>query len=504
MQLHQDILKEIQIRALPTSYNVRNPHQLGCTRAEVGPESWWQTAAHALPRLTPLLVLAFIALVPVRGVQAQVEEEELPQRFATLRLHNLHLHRLSDCELTLRSAPDQGADYRHPVQVPPRQVVDVDLVSLTATQGGEFSGIVDCTRPVTSILFYGDRNSRMYGGYTGLAPPEISKHWHILQAYTGHSELLSRVVVQNSSASVNQVRFEFLETHQGNVIHEVNIEDLQPYAAHSLELSQIPSLQLVPEVQVRLSSLYPIVPLVFNINANTSASWHPEAAYTSSLGVYVPSGRPLTEFHWPSRLVEYHGLNTELKVLNPGPDPAHVSVQYPPFGEEGTVVLPGVVTSLLVPDFVPKGFVAPLVLKSDVPIHVVTQTKFEVQRLAVQAGTSARGRKLSAPLVLKKAEGFSSLVSCQNTGMESTEVIFEYVSQFARVKVIRPGRNTLVSVHREELLPDGFSGSMIVRAYEPLKCVVLNMRQELLEEAPDRAVPEDQQTVMMYEALVID
>ena len=457
---------------------------------------------HVLSRLVLLLTLASIALVPIRGVQAQTEE--LPQRFATLRLHNLHLQRTSDCELTLRSEPNEGADYRHAVKVPPRQVVDVDLVALTATQGGEFSGIVDCTRPVTSILFYGDRNSRMYGGYTGLAPPEISKDWHILQAYTGNTELLSRIVVQNSSDAVNQVRIEFLESYQGDLIHEITFKEMQGFSARSVELSQIPSLQLIPEVQVRVTAEYPIVPLVFNINANISASWHPEAAYTSSLGVYVPSGRPLTEFYWPSRLVEYHGLDSDLKVLNPGSVPANVSVEYPPFGEVESVAYPGVVTSLPIPDFVPEGFVAPLVLKSDVPLHVATNTKIEAQRISVNTGTSARGRKLSAPLVLKKAEGFSSLISCQNTGLEPTEVVFEYVNEFARVKVIRPGHNTLVSVQEEELLPDTFSGSMIVRSDEPLKCVVMNMRQELFENQPYRAAPEDQQTVLMYEALVMD
>lgn len=448
------------------------------------------------------VVLLAIAMVPAQAVQAQ--SAETPQRFATLRLHNLHLQRTAICELSLRSEPNQGADYQHAVEVPPRQVVDVDLVALTATQGGEFSGIVDCTRPVTSILFYGDRTSQMYGGYTGLAPPDISNQWHILQAFTGTTEHLSRIVVQNSSSNVNHVHLEFLDREQGELIFELTLADMEAYSARSLELSQIPSLQLVPDVQVRMTADYPIVPLVFNINANTAAAWHPEAAYASALGVYVPSGRPLTEFYWPSRLVEFHGLSTDLQVVNPGTESAQVTVQYLPFGSVETEVLPGMVASLPVPDFVPEGYIAPLYLESDVPIHVATQTKHEAERFAVHAGTSRRGRKLSAPLVLKKTEGFSSLVSCQNTGLELAEVIFEYVNEFARVKVIKPGRNTLVDVGKDNLLPDSFSGAMIVRSNEPLKCVVLNLRNELLEASPYQSASADLQSVLMYEALVID
>ena len=448
------------------------------------------------------MVLLVVALVPVQAVQAQ--SAELPQRFATLRLHNLHLQRTANCELSLRSAPGQGADFLHTVDVPPRQVVDVDLVALTATQGGEFSGIVDCSRPVTSILFYGDRTTQMYGGYTGIGPPDISNEWHILQAFTGTTEHLSRIVVQNSSPNVNSVRLEFLDREQGELVFEMTLADMDAFSSRSVELSQIPSLQLGPDVQVRLTADYPIVPLVFNINANTSAAWHPEAAYASALGVYVPSGRPLTEFYWPSRLVSYHGLNTDLHVLNPGSVPAQVTVQYLPFGSMETEVLPGVVTSLSAPDFLPEGYIAPLVLESDVPIHVVTQTEHEGNRIAVHAGTSGQGRKLSAPLILKKAEGFSSLVSCQNTGLELAEVIFEYVNQFARVKVIKPGRNSLVDVGKDNLLPDSFSGAMIVRSNEPLKCVVLNLRDELLEASPYQTAPADLQTLLMYEALVID
>jgi len=434
----------------------------------------------------------------------QAQTGETPQRFATLRLHNLHLQRTANCELTLRADSGQSGDFLHGVDVLPRQVVDVDLVALTATQGGEFSGIVDCSRPVTSILFYGDRNARMYGGYTGLTLPDISHEWHVLEAHTGFTEVLSRIVVQNSSPEPNRVRLEFRDTAPGELIHAMTLEEMEGYAARSVDLSQIPSLQFLPAVQVRLTADYPIVPLVFDIDAKTAAVWHPEAAYASALGVYVPSGRPHTKFYWPSRLVKFYGLTTDLQVLNPGPVAAQVTVQYPPFGVVETEVSPGAVAWMPVPDFVPEGFVAPLVIESDVPVHVATQTRYGTQRFAVHTGTSARGRKLSAPLILKKAEGFSSLISCQNTGREPSEVIFEYVNEFARVKVIKPGRNTLVDVGRENLLPDGFSGAMIVRSDEPLKCMVLNLRAQLLAEVPYRAVAADRQAVLMYEALVLD
>ncbi len=455
-----------------------------------------------MPRLFLLVVLLGLLLWPARALQAQTGET--PQRFATLRLHNLHLQRTAQCELTLRLSAGLGEDVLHTVDVPPRQVVDVDLVALTATQGGEFSGIVDCSRPVTSILFYGDRTSRLYGGYTGLAPPDISNEWHILEAHTGFAEVLSRIVVQNSSPAVNQVHLEFRDMEQGQLLHAMSLEELEGHTTRSVDLSQIPSLQLLAAVRVRLTADYPIVPLVFHINANTAAAWHPEAAYTSALGVYVPSGRPHTRFYWPSRLVAFHGLTTDLQVLNPGPAPAQVTVQYPPFGAVETAVAPGAVAWMPVPDFVPEGFVAPLVIESTVPIHVAALTRYEALRFAVQTGTAVQGRKLSVPLVLKKADGFSSLVVCQNTGRALSEVVFEYVNEFARVKVIKPARNTLVDVGRENLLPDGFSGAMIVRSDEPLKCMVLNLREELLKTAPYQAGPADQQALLMYEALVLD
>lgn len=449
------------------------------------------------------LSLAALLILALPDSVAWAQTDEARQRFATLRLHNLHLQRMADCALTLTSAAD-GEEILHAVQVPPREVTDVDLVALAAARGGEFSGIVDCTRPVASILFYGDRATRMYGGYTGLAPPDISNRWHVLQAFTGHGPLLSRIVVQNGAQMPNQVRAEFRNLDDGSLVHVLAMPQIPGHGASALELEQMPGLRLTPEVQVSLTADYPVVPLVFHIDAGAGAAWHPEAAYESPLSLYVPSAQPQTLFHWPARLADFHGLSTDLLVQNPNTEPVTVRTAYPPFESAESVVAAGAVAELPLPDFLPRGYIASLVMRSDMPVHLLTRTRYGEGRFALHTATAARGRKLSAPLALKDADGFSSLVACQNTGREPTEAIFEYVGQFARVKVINPGRNVLISVHKEHLLPEGYSGAMIVRAEEPLKCVVLNLRTDLLEESPTRPAVPELRHLLMYEALALD
>ena len=205
--------------------------------------------------------------------------------------------------------------------------------------------------------------------------------------------------------------------------------------------------------------------------------------------------------------MDFRGFDTEVLLLNPGAQVARVTVTYPRFGERQTEIDPGELRALRRPSFLPStDFIAPMVIASSEPIYALTQTRRAEGHYATLAATTAAGTRINAPLVLKRAGGFSSVVVCQNVSEEATEIIFEYVGLFARIKWVRPHRNEIINLSEEQLLPDGFDGAMLMRSEQPIKCAVFQMRDAWLSAAPANSgtAPPPSPALLVYEGLAIE
>ena len=441
---------------------------------------------------------------------ASVRAQEAARQEATfLRLHNLDVQRISSCQLVFLDEEGLAVRAVHTVEILPQQIETVDLTTLSLPlprQGGEFSGLVDCTRRTSAVLFYGDAQDQIHTGYAGLHPADAAREWQILQAFTGQANQdgTSRIVLQNGVRETNTVEAQFIAGGSRDLVHALTVAELPGLASYSLDLAQIPELERHAEVRVRLVATHPLVALVFHTAAEAAGGSDPPSGPQT---VYVPSPRAETRLFVPGRLVDFRGFNTEVLLLNPGTQVARVTVAYPRFGERQTEIDPGELRSLSRPSFLPPtDFIVPMVIASSEPIYALTQTRRAGGRYATLAATTAAGTRINAPLVLKRAGGFSSVVVCQNVGAESTEIIFEYVGHFARIKWVRPHRNEIVNLSEEPLLPDGFDGAMLMRSEQPIKCAVFQMRDALLSDAPtssDAARPPSP-ALLVYEGLAIE
>lgn len=457
-------------------------------------------------RLLQVLGLAAVlAILPgLTALQAQ-NTADVPATKAVLRLHNLDLQRTAFCHLAFLDDRGLAAAPIHEVEVLPRQTLSVDLAELPGMDRGEFSGVVDCTRRVTSVFFYGNDAEQIYAGYTGLEVGDAAAEWHILQAFTGHggSGLASSLILQNSMRAPLPITVRFMETTGTDPVHEMALEPLPPLASRALDLADIPELQAWDQVRVEVTAAHPLVPLVFHHTASSAPQ-----GFRSTLprAAYVPAAQPARQFFIPARLIDFQGFSTEVLVLNPGPVAAEVEVEYPQFGPWVMDVLPGVVTPLPLPSFLPDaGYIATMQISSSQPVYILTQTAHVQGSMAALAATPAQGRKLSAPLVLRQAGGFSSVVICQNTGEVPTEIILEYVNHFARVKFVLPHHNLVVRVADEELLPSEFNGAMIMRSEQPIKCVVMQIRDDMpSRQDSDGNTRPLHHSLLIYESPVID
>ncbi len=440
------------------------------------------------------------------AVRAQADAR---QEATFLRLHNLDVQRISACDLVFLDEEGLAVRAAHTVEILPQQIATVDLTTLSLPlpkQGGEFSGLVDCTRRTSAVLFYGDAPNQIHTGYAGLNPADAAREWQILQAFTGQANQAwtSRIVLQNSVRETNTVEAQFIEGGTRDLVHALTVAELPGLASYALDLAQIPELKRYAEVRVRLVATHPLVALVFHTAAEPDSVSVPLSGPQT---VYVPAPRAETRLFVPGRLLDFRGFDTEVLLLNPGAQVARVTVTYPRFGERQTEIDPGELRALRRPSFLPStDFIAPMVIASSEPIYALTQTRQAEGPYATLAATTAAGTRINAPLVLKRAGGFSSVVVCQNVSEEATEIIFEYVGLFARIKWVRPHRNEIINLSEEQLLPDGFDGAMLMRSEQPIKCAVFQMRDALLSAAPANsgAAPPPSPALLVYEGLAIE
>ncbi len=449
------------------------------------------------PRRFLILSLAFLLAVPslllATHAWAQTPNATIDLE-TTLRLHNLDLRRTATC--TLIFTDDQGIVVQpvQEVEIAPRQTLSVKLGTQSVIPDDSLAGTVDCNRRVTSVLFYGNSSDQIYTGYAGMDDGQVSEEWHILQAFTGFGtpDLATRIVIQNGTVDPVPVTLQFLSADSRNLVHTLELPPLIPLSAQEIDLAQISELAAESELRVQVQADQPVALLVFQDEEGTTEL---SPRYT-----YVPSHRRATRFYIPAQLVNFQDMSTDILVLSHAAEPTTVTLEYPQFQNWTTEIQPGVVTTLPLPDFMPNAnYLTPVVLSSPYPLSVLIQVSHTGGSVAALAATTTAGRKISAPLVLKHMQGFSSVVVCQNTSSQPTEIIFEYVNEFARVKYVPSRQHFVLRLANEDLLPDVFNGSMIMRADQPIKCFVLQVRDDLASR--NESTPAAQRSLLIYEGL---
>ncbi|MCY3659675.1 MAG: hypothetical protein OXG36_11750 [Caldilineaceae bacterium] len=471
-------------------------------------------ARHTLVwRWTGLLVLCLAAAATVLSLQsrlglAQTGSEPPANDLAyvsRLRIHNPDPAQVVACELTLIDGAGTEAGQSLAVRLRPRVTEIVDLNDLSDLATGAYAGYLDCSHAVSTVLIYGEPGDRIYTAYAGTDEQQTSREWQVLEAYTGfgNSEFATSIIVQNAGAEPNDLTIRFLSRRDGSLIHTISLSGLPAWSTTEADLVDFPALAEHETVRAEVASSGPSAVLVFHHDVgdddNDSAFRFPRAAF-------VPSHATATRFAYPAMLVNYQDLNTTFQVLGMGSEPVRLSVAYPGFGTQEWELTPGRVTTIGRPGFMPKGsYVASVVITASHPIAMQAHTRHANGSIAVLTATEQAGTKVSAPLILRRRDGFSSMVTCQNLGDQATEVIFEHVGRFARIKYAEPGHSITRHMAQENLLPNNYDGTMVIRAEQPIKCVVAQLRNPPTDEdagtVPVLSEAAEVRSLLVYEGL---
>ena len=463
-------------------------------------------------RWTGLLVLCLVAAatvlsLPSRPGLAQTDSGVPANDLAyvsRLRVHNPDPAAVVTCELTLIDGSGAEAGQSRAVRLRPRVTEIVDLNDFPGLETGAYAGYLDCSHAVSTVLIYGEPGDRIYTAYAGTDARQTSRAWQVLEAHTGSgdSEFASSIIVQNADADPNNLTVRFLSRRDGSLIHTLSLAGIPAWSTTQVDLAAFPALAEHETVRVEVESSVPSAVLVFHHDVdadNSSAFRFPRAAF-------VPSHATATRFTYPAMLVNYQELNTTFQVLGLGSEPVRLSVEYPGFGTQEWELTPGRVTTIGRPAFMPKGsYVASVVITASHPISMQAHTRHANGSIAVLTATEQAGTKVSAPLILRRRDGFSSMVTCQNVGDQATEVIFEHVGRFARIKYVEPGHSITRQMVQENLLPNNYDGTMVIRAEQPIKCVVAQLRDPPADEAagaaPVLSEAAEVRSLLVYEGL---
>ena len=428
-----------------------------------------------------LLCLAAVAMMsslPARPGLAQTDSEapvNSLSHVSLLRIHNLDPEQAVACDLTLLDGTGAEAGPPRTVRLRPRVTEIVELSDFPHLETGAYAGYLDCSHAVSTVLIHGEPGDRIYTAYAGTEEQQTSREWQVLEVHTGsgNTGFASSIIVQNASADPSRLRVRFFSRRDSSLLHEVSVAGIPAWSATQVDLADFPALAEHETVRAEVASSGPSAVLVFHHDDTPGTG----SAFRFPRAVFVPSHAPATRLSFPAMLVNYQEMNTTFQVLGLGTEPIRLSVEYPGFGTQEWELTPGRVTTIGRPPFMPKGsYVASVVITASHPIAMQAHTRHANGSIAVLTATEQSGTRVSIPLVLRRRDGFSSIVTCQNLGDKGAEVIFEHVGRFARIKYVQPGYSITRQMVRENLLPNNYDGTMVVRADQPIKCVVAQLR----------------------------
>ena len=436
-------------------------------------------------RWTGLLILclaavAMAASLPSRPGLAQTDSAapvNSLSHVSLLRIHNLDPEQPVACDLTLLDGTGAEAGQTRTIRLRPRVTEVVELSDFPHLETGAYAGYLDCSHAVSTVLIHGEPGDRIYTAYAGTEEQQTSREWQVLEAHTGsgNTGFASSIIVQNASAEPNRLTVRFVSRRDSSLLHEVSVAGIPAWSATRVDLADFPALAEHETVRAEVASSGPSAVLVFHHDDDTDPGTG--SAFRFPRAVFVPSHAPATRLSFPAMLVNYQEMNTTFQVLGLGTEPIRLSVEYPGFGTQEWELTPGRVTTIGRPPFMPKGsYVTSVVITASHPIAMQAHTRHANGSIAVLAATEQSGTRVSIPLVLRRRDGFSSIVTCQNVGDKGAEVIFEHVGRFARIKYVQPGYSITRQMVRENLLPNNYDGTMVVRADQPIKCVVAQLR----------------------------
>lgn len=407
-------------------------------------------------KLLPIL-LVIAALISAAPVAAQVPGPGSPYNSA-FTVQNLE-SRDGTCQYTLYDASGNPALTSAPTPIQANKSIFVYVGNLGVTPG-MYSVVISCDVNTVAVSNYTGSGGAYAASYAGVPAAQTTTTAYFPGLYKNYHGYYTNVVVQNAGNSPISVT---LKIYQGAALVDSETKTVPAYA--SAVFDQAARTALPNGIYAGVVEATGPVAAMVNV-WNSAGQQFAYRGFTSGSSVaYAPV---LMKF--------YHGFRTALTVQNIGTSPVTVTVTYSN-GATNTKVIPAKASELFyTPNEpgLPNGWIGSA--KVDAPggsIVALVNEADAKNRAASYTGFVTGGTTVNAPIVLRKYHGYSSSITCQNIGTASTDITVAYSNGATEVKNNVPVNGTALFYQPNTAgLPDGFNGSAIIMASQPIVCVV--------------------------------
>ncbi len=406
------------------------------------------------------VVLAFVLLVALLGVMpvaAQVPGPGGPYNSA-FTVQNLDAVD-GTCQYALYNSAGIAAltSSNVPIQAGKSSFVYVGSLSVAEAM---YSAVISCDVNVAAVSNYTGAGGAYAASYSGVSAAQAATMVSFPGLYKNYYGYYTNVVVQNAGSTAVDVT---LKIYSGATLVDSETKNVPANASVVFDQKNRAALPNGAYAGV-VEATGPVAAMV-----NVWNSAGQQYAYNGfSAGSEVA--------YAPVLMKKYYGFNTALTVQNVGNAPVDVTITYSN-GVVRTVTIPAKASQLFytpndasIPNAwlgaakieAPGGSIVALVNESDANNRAASYTAF-----------AAGSTTANAPIVLKKYYGYSTSITCQNIGNAATDITVAYSNGKTETKTnISAGATALFYQPNNGDLPNGFNGSAVITATQPIVCVV--------------------------------
>lgn len=407
-------------------------------------------------KLLPILVVIAV-LISAAPAAAQVPGPGGPYNSA-FTVQNLEA-KDGTCQYTLYDASGNPAytSAAAPIQANKSVFVYVGGLSVGA---GMYSVVVSCDVNTAAVSNYTGSGGAYAASYSGVPAAQTATTAYFPGLYKNYYGYYTNVVVQNASnTSINVT----LKIYQGATLVDSETKTVPAYA--SVVFDQKARAPLPNGIYAGVVEATGPVAAMVNVWNNVGQQFAYNGFTSGSSVAYAPV-----------LMKSYYGFNTALTVQNIGDTSAEVTVTYSN-GVTNTKTVPAKASQLFYTpneSGLPTGWIGSAKVEAPGGSIVVLVNESDANnRAASYTGFVAGGTTSNAPIVLKRYYSYSTSITCQNIGTASTNITVTYSNGAMETKNNVAVNGTALFYQPNTVgLPNGFNGSAIITASQPIVCVI--------------------------------
>ncbi|MEM4234886.1 MAG: hypothetical protein QXU75_07040 [Candidatus Methanomethylicaceae archaeon] len=346
---------------------------------------------------------------------------------------------------------------------------------------GTYSAVISCDVQTAAVSNYTGNGGAYAASFAGVSGDKTAATAYLPGLYKNYYGYFSNVVVQNAGNTPIDVT---LKIYNGATL--VDSETKTAPANASVVFDQATRASLSNGIYAGVVEATGPVAAMINV-WNSAGQQFAYNGFTSGSAIAYA----------PVLMKSYYGFNTALTVQNIGNTSTTVTVTYSN-GTTNTKTIPARASQLFyTPNEpgLPNGWLGSAKIEATAGSSIVAliNESDANNRAASYTGFATGGTTSNAPIVLNKYYGYSTSVTCQNIGTAATNITITYSNGTIEVRNNIAINGAALFYQPNAGLPNGFNGSAIITASQPIVCVINENQVEN---------PNSQDYLLTYEGIV--